>query len=112
MDQRHCHGEEIGVGSAVFIAAIILQATAVAAKNDAASASRYDAFLDEKEKYRTLQVGAIGMFITGIVVASVGVTHLYLAKRHENGGILSRKDRSAPVTLVARPGWLALEGRF
>lgn len=103
---------EIGVGSAVFIAAIILQATAAAAKNNAASASRYDTFLDEREKYRTLQVGATGMFIAGIVVASVGVTHLYLAKRQENGDALSRKERFAPVTLVTRPGWIALEGTF
>jgi hypothetical protein len=103
---------EVGVGAATFVAAIILQGMAAAAKNKAEEASNYDIFLEQKQKNKVFQVSASTAFVTGVVLAGAGVTHLYFLNRQKGESGAPSPEAGVELSLVPGVGWLGVEGKF
>lgn len=116
---------DVSVGAAAFVTAIVLQGIAGAKKNQALSATNYDAFLDAKDRNKSFQIAATSMFIASALVAGTGLAHLLILnieqKKLKNRLNLTKdsqekdvkKEESKPkVTLLPGPTWFGIEGTF
>ena len=82
----------IGVGAASLVLGGVLQGLSAAAKKKADEASSYDAFLNQVERKKQLQAGAVAGFVAGAVTAGIGVAEL----------VISLKRQKALAALEAR----------
>ena len=115
----------VSIGAAAFVSAIVLQGIAGAQKNKARNATNYEAFLDAKDKNKSLQIAATSMFVASALVAGTGLVHLLLlheeqkklAQRAETPKDSKTNDvkgtESKPqVSLIPGPTWFGIEGTF
>lgn len=89
----------VGVGAASFVTAVVFQALASSAKNQAQSAVDYDVFLDERDKNKTFQTAAATLFISSVLTSAVGVAELFLLSEQQKKYELSKHSGTPTPSL-------------
>ncbi len=93
----------VGFGAASFIAAVVFQALASSAKNQAEDAVRYEVFLDNRDRNRSFQIAATTLFISGILTAGVGIVDLFVLLEHQ------KRMEKKKVSFSFRPNALGFD---
>jgi hypothetical protein len=96
----------MGTGGAALVVGAVLQGLAGSAKSDAEEAGTLNRFESAESKMKGFQIGALVGFVSGGVLAGVGVSLFIISKKDPN------EHTDAAFYLTPHPGGVTLEGSF